>query len=54
MTEQEIRKKIKKIIDDNIEEIPYEGADVDYAEIEEDLMDLFRELKDKLYENNKK
>lgn len=54
MEQHEIREKIKTIIDNNTEEIPYEGTDINKEEMEEDLILLYEDIKKTLYENNKK
>lgn len=41
----EIEKKIDKILNDNIKEIPYEGTDVNKASIKEELLELIKILK---------
>jgi hypothetical protein len=40
----EIEKKIDKILNDNIKEIPFEGTDVDKASIKEELLELIKSL----------
>jgi len=43
----EIEKKIDKILNDNIKEIPFEGTDVDKASIKVELIELIKSLNNK-------
>ena len=44
MNNTEIKTKIEEIIDSNMEEIPYEGTEVDKETMINELMNFFREL----------